>query len=63
MKVTGKYGQVYSYLVYRHPDGRRRTPKKCTIKAPILLSHPAEEEAPILANKQTPRTQGKADAD
>ena len=32
MKVTGKYGQVYTYEVYRHPDGRRRTPRKCTLK-------------------------------
>ena len=32
MKVAKKYGQVYEYLVYRHPDGRRHTPKKCTVK-------------------------------
>lgn len=32
MKVVGKYGRVYEYLVFRHPDGRRRTPKKCTWK-------------------------------
>ena len=32
MTVTKKYGQVYSYQVYRHPDGRRRTPRKCTIR-------------------------------
>jgi hypothetical protein len=25
-QVEGKYGQVYRYQVYRHPDGRRRTP-------------------------------------
>ncbi len=33
MVVTKKYGQVYRYQVYRHPDGRRRTPRKCTVKA------------------------------
>gem|GEM_PF-3603946 len=33
MQVRGKYGQVYTYKVYRHPDGRRRTPRKCTVKA------------------------------
>ena len=32
MKAVGKYGQVYRYRVYRHPDGRRRTPKRCTVK-------------------------------
>jgi hypothetical protein len=32
MKVVGKYGQTYSYLVYRHPDGWRATPRKHTVK-------------------------------
>ncbi len=32
MRIRGKYGQVYLYQVYRHPDGRRRTPRKCTVK-------------------------------
>jgi hypothetical protein len=32
MAVTKKYGQVYQYKVYRHPDGRRRTPRKCTVR-------------------------------
>jgi hypothetical protein len=32
MPVKGKYGQVYRYLVYRHPDGRRKTPRKHTVK-------------------------------
>jgi hypothetical protein len=34
MAVTKKYGQVYRYEVYRHPDGRRRTPRKCTVRVP-----------------------------
>ena len=40
MTVKGKYGQVYTYQVYRHSlkvkprDGRNpaKTPQKCTIK-------------------------------
>ena len=32
MQVAKKYGQVYAYRVYRHPDGRRRTPRKRTVK-------------------------------
>lgn len=32
MKVTGKGGGVYRYRVYRHPDGRRKTPRKHTVK-------------------------------
>lgn len=32
MRVRGKYGATYSYLVYRHPDGRRHTPRKHTVK-------------------------------
>jgi hypothetical protein len=32
MEVRKKYGQVYRYKVYRHPDGRRRTPRKCTVR-------------------------------
>jgi hypothetical protein len=32
MKAVGKYGQVYRYEVYRHPDGRRRNRKKCTVR-------------------------------
>jgi hypothetical protein len=32
MQVTKKYGQTYVYLVFRHPDGRRHTPRKCTIR-------------------------------
>lgn len=32
MQVTKKYGQRYKYRVYRHPDGRRRTPRKCTVR-------------------------------
>ena len=32
MEVTKKYGQVYHYQVFRHPDGRRRTPRKCTVR-------------------------------
>ncbi|MGD0396594.1 MAG: hypothetical protein ABSB26_06760 [Nitrososphaerales archaeon] len=32
MSVTGKYGQVYRYKVYRHPDGRRKTPRQCTVR-------------------------------
>ena len=34
MVVTGKYGQKYYYQVFRHPDGRRRTPRKHTVKVP-----------------------------
>ena len=41
MKVVGKYGQVYQYNVYRHPDGRRRTPKKCTVKVSAPVEVPA----------------------
>ena len=32
MRIVGKYGAVYEYEVFRHPDGRRRTPKKCTVR-------------------------------
>ena len=32
MKVVGKYGATYEYQIYRHPDGRRRTPKKHTVR-------------------------------
>jgi hypothetical protein len=32
MRVTGKYGATYEYQIYRHPDGRRRTPKKHTVR-------------------------------
>lgn len=32
MEVVKKYGQVYRYQVYRHPDGRRHTPRKCTVR-------------------------------
>ena len=32
MSVTKKYGQVYHYKVYRHPDRRRRSPRRCTVK-------------------------------
>jgi hypothetical protein len=32
MEVRGKYGAEYRYEVYRHPDGRRRTPKKHTVR-------------------------------
>lgn len=31
-KVKNFYGTTYAYLVYRHPDGRRRTPRKCTVR-------------------------------
>jgi hypothetical protein len=32
MKVMKKYGKVYTYQVFRHPDGRRHTPRKCTVR-------------------------------
>lgn len=32
MQVRGKYGQLYRYQVFRHPDGRRHTPVKHTKK-------------------------------
>ncbi|HEV2225694.1 MAG TPA: hypothetical protein VGR56_02685 [Nitrososphaerales archaeon] len=32
MTLVKKYGQVYSYRDYRHSDGRRRTPRRCTVK-------------------------------
>jgi len=32
MEVKTKYGQLYRYKVFRHPDGRRRTPRKCTVR-------------------------------
>lgn len=35
MRVNKKYGQVYAYKVYRHPDGRRRTPRKCTVRTDL----------------------------
>lgn len=31
-KVTRKYGEVYSYLVYRHPSGSGKSPRKCTVQ-------------------------------
>jgi hypothetical protein len=32
MKTRNFYGTPYEYMVYRHPDGRRRTPRKCTVR-------------------------------
>lgn len=32
MRIQGGDGQVYEYNVYRHPDGRRKTPRKHTVK-------------------------------
>jgi hypothetical protein len=42
MSVTKKYGQVYHYNVYRHPDRRRRSPKRCTAKVEEGLSTNSE---------------------
>jgi hypothetical protein len=33
MEVRKEDGRVYAYLVYRHPEGGRKTPRKCTVKA------------------------------
>lgn len=43
MEVVKKYGQVYRYKVYRHPDGRRRTPRKCTVRILSTGQGPPEE--------------------
>ena len=47
MKTTNFYGTEYRYLVYRHPDGRRRTPRRCTVgeeeSAPQLIHQPGEQ--------------------
>jgi hypothetical protein len=32
MKTRNFCGAEYNYLVYRHPDGRRRTPRKRTVR-------------------------------
>jgi len=32
MTVVRKENERYTYKVYRHPDGRRKTPRKCTVK-------------------------------
>jgi hypothetical protein len=45
MEVRKKYDRVYRYKVYRHPDGRRRTPRKCTwkiLEGQALSSKPNE---------------------